>query len=273
MAYFEDDKNIMAVTPSMKIHNPQTILQHIQRTEFLIGILLRKVFSFLESIHVTPGPFTIYKKEFFKKHGYYRKAHQTEDIEIALRMQSKNFRIENCVNAYVYTHGPKKFTPLRKQRLRWYTGFLGNVIDYRELFRREHGTLGLFVLPMSLISVGMVIILGIYAIYKFLETSYKTLNNYIAINFDILNLKWFSFETFYISTKPIAILGLLGLILSLILIITTKKISKEKQSVVKSYIYFVLFYWILFGYWWAISIISKIRKKKIEWSHKSNEKN
>lgn len=273
MAYFEDDEEIMAVTPAMKIHNPQTILQHIQRMEFLIGILLRKVFSFLESIHVTPGPFTIYKKEFFEKYGYYRKAHQTEDIEIALRIQAKNFRIENSVDAFVYTHGPKKFTPLKKQRLRWYTGFLSNVMDYKELFNKKHGTLGLFVLPMSLISVGMVITLGIYAVYKLLENTYRTINNYIAINFDIFNLKWFQFEFFYISAKLVAILGFLGITLSILLIIITKYLSTEKKSIIKSYMYFFLFYWILFGYWWAISVISKIRNKKITWSHKSDEKN
>ena len=269
MAYFEDDKKIMAVTPSMKIHNPQNILQHIQRMEFLIGILLRKVFSFLESIHVTPGPFTIYKKEFFDKYGYYRKAHQTEDIEIALRIQSKNFRIENCVDAYVYTHGPKKFIPLKKQRIRWYTGFIGNVLDYKELFHRRHGTLGLFVLPMSFISVGMVITLGIYSLYKALESAYTTIHNYIAINFDIFNLNWFQFELFYISTKPVAILGFLGLLLGITMLIITKKLSSEQKNVIKSYIYFFLFYWILFGYWWLLSIISKIRRKKIKWSHKS----
>jgi cellulose synthase/poly-beta-1,6-N-acetylglucosamine synthase-like glycosyltransferase len=269
MLYFEDDEQIMAVTPAMKIYNPQTVLQHIQRVEFLIGILLRKVFSFLESIHVTPGPFTIYKKEFFKKYGYYRKAHQTEDIEIALRIQAKNYRIENCVDAFVYTHGPKKFIPLKKQRIRWYIGFLSNVMDYKELFKREHGTLGLFVLPMSLISVGMVITLGLYAIFRVFESTYKTINNYLAINFDIINLRWFNFELFYLSTRPLAILGLFGLILSITMLIITKKISKENKSIIKSYIYFILFYWILFGYWWAVAIINKIRKKKLTWSHKS----
>ncbi len=269
MTYFEDDEKIMAVTPSMKIHNPKTILQHIQRTEFLIGILLRKVFSFLESIHVTPGPFTIYKKEFFEKHGYYRKAHQTEDIEIALRIQSKDFRIENCVDAFVYTHGPQKFMPLKKQRIRWYTGFLSNVIDYKELFNRRHGTLGLFVLPMSFISVGLVITLGLYSIYKLIESTYKTIHNYIAINFDLLNMQWFQFEVFYISTKPVAILSILGILLSITLLLITKKLSTEQKSVIKSYAYFFLFYWILFGYWWALSVISKLRKKKVKWSHKS----
>jgi cellulose synthase/poly-beta-1,6-N-acetylglucosamine synthase-like glycosyltransferase len=274
MAYFEDDKKIMAVTPSMKIHNPQTVLQHIQRMEFLVGILLRKVFSFLESIHVTPGPFTIYKKEFFKKYGYYRKAHQTEDIEIALRMQAKNFRIENCVDAFVYTHGPKKFVPLRKQRIRWYTGFLSNVMDYKELFSyRTRNPRTIRTTNVPNISRNGNNPLGLYAIFKILENSYRTINNYIAINFDIFNLKWFQFETFYISAKPVAILGFLGITLS----ITTNNNNKEninrKKSIIKSYIYFFLFYWILFGYWWALAVISKIRKKKITWSHKSDETN
>jgi cellulose synthase/poly-beta-1,6-N-acetylglucosamine synthase-like glycosyltransferase len=267
--FFEDDENIMAVTPSMKIHNPKTILQHIQRIEFLVGILLRKVFAFLESIHVTPGPFTIYRKKFFDTYGVYKKAHQTEDIEIALRIQSKGYRIENCIDAFVYTHGPTKFIPLKKQRIRWYTGFLNNVIDYKELFGKKHGTLGLFILPMSFISVGMVIILGIYTVLKLLQSAFKTFFNYLAIRFDILNLQWFTIDPFFISMKPVALLGFIGLLLGIVLIIVTKKLSLEKEGILKSYAFFFLFYWILFGYWWALSVISKVRKKKIQWVHKS----
>ena len=269
MLFFEDDEKIAAVTPSMKIHNPKNILQHIQRMEFLVGILLRKVFSFLESIHVTPGPFTIYRKSFFDKHGFYKKAHQTEDIEIALRIQSKGYRIENSVDAFVYTHGPKKFVPLKKQRIRWYTGFLNNVLDYKELFSRKHGTLGLFILPMSFISVGVVVVVGLYTVLKLLQSLISSFFNYLAIRFDIFNMQWFAFDPFFISTKPVVLLGFIGILLAITLVVITKYMSEEKPGIVKSYIYFFLFYWVLFGYWWALSVVSKVRKKKITWSHKS----
>ncbi|MFT4261684.1 MAG: glycosyltransferase [Candidatus Woesearchaeota archaeon] len=266
---FFSNKKVMAVTPSMKIHNPKTVLQHIQRIEFLIGIFLRKIFAFLDSIHVTPGPFTIYRTDFFKKYGFYKKAYQTEDIEIALRIQSKNYRIENCIDAYVYTHGPSKFVPLKKQRIRWYRGFLENVMDYKELFGKKHGNLGLFVLPMSFVSVGLVIVLAIYNLGLVIKNSYTHFHNLMAVNFDIMNLQFFRFDLFFINAKPVALLGFLGLGLTVALIIITKKISSERQSILKSYVYFFFFYWILFAYWWSVSIYQKMINKKTSWGHKS----
>lgn len=266
---FFSDKKVMAVTPSMKIHNPKTVLQHIQRVEFLIGIFLRKIFAFLDSVHVTPGPFTIYRVDYFKKYGYYKKAYQTEDIEIALRIQTKHYRIENCIDAFVYTHGPSKFIPLKKQRIRWYRGFLENVIDYKELFGKKHGNLGLFILPMSFLSVGLVIVLATYNIGLLIKNSYEHFKNLMAINFDIMNLQWFRFELFFINSKPVALLGFFGLFITISLIILIKKLSSEQQSIIKSYIYFFLFYWILFAYWWSVAIYQKLTNKKTSWGHKS----
>jgi peptidoglycan-N-acetylglucosamine deacetylase len=263
------DKKVMAVTPSMKIHNPKTVLQHIQRVEFLIGIFLRKIFAFIDSVHVTPGPFTIYRVDYFKKHGQYKKAYQTEDIEIALRIQSKHYRIENCIDAFVYTHGPAKFIPLKKQRIRWYRGFLENVLDYKELFGKKHGNLGLFILPMSFMSVGLVIVLATYNIGLMLKNSYTHFKNLMAINFDIMNLQWFRLELFFINSKPVALLGFFGLFITIGLVFVIKKLSSEQQSIIKSYVYFFLFYWILFAYWWSVAIYQKLINKKTSWGHKS----
>jgi poly-beta-1,6-N-acetyl-D-glucosamine synthase len=133
VGYFRDS-DVMAVTPSLVVHRPESALQKVQYIEYMIGIFLRKVFAYLDSIHVTPGPFTIYRKSFFDRHGGYDENNLTEDIEVALRMQKKGYRIENSVNATVYTVSPSKFTPLLRQRLRWYIGFTENVARYRELF-------------------------------------------------------------------------------------------------------------------------------------------
>ena len=44
LPYFEE-KRVVAVTPSMKIHEPSNWLQKVQFIEYLLGIFLRKVFS------------------------------------------------------------------------------------------------------------------------------------------------------------------------------------------------------------------------------------
>ena len=52
---------------------------------------------------------------------------------MALRLHSHNLNIENAEHAYVYTTPPSTVRKLVKQRVRWTTGFLLNVRDYRHM--------------------------------------------------------------------------------------------------------------------------------------------
>ena len=66
--YF-DNNTVMAVTPSVQIHKPDNVLQKLQATEYMIGAFTRKVFSRINGLYVTPGPFSIYRKDIFDKIG------------------------------------------------------------------------------------------------------------------------------------------------------------------------------------------------------------
>jgi cellulose synthase/poly-beta-1,6-N-acetylglucosamine synthase-like glycosyltransferase len=52
--YFEDP-SIMAVTPTIKVHEPRTFLQLIQNSEYHMSIFLRKMFGMLNALHVPAG--------------------------------------------------------------------------------------------------------------------------------------------------------------------------------------------------------------------------
>src|SRR3989344_9520984 len=106
VAKFEEDIEIMAVTPSIKIFEPHGLLGLMQKAEYMFGIFLRKVFCDLNAIYITPGPFSIFKKSVFERIGGYRHAHNTEDMEIAMRMQKNNMKIGNAHNAFIYTIAP-----------------------------------------------------------------------------------------------------------------------------------------------------------------------
>jgi len=80
--------------------------------------------TYLNALHVTPGPFTIFRKDVFEKIGKYKHAHLTEDLEMALRMQKNNLKIANSHRSFVFTVTPNTFKTLHKQRSRWAYGFL-----------------------------------------------------------------------------------------------------------------------------------------------------
>src|SRR3989344_9002219 len=127
VTYFED-KETMAVAPSVKLWQPKGPLQLMQKVEYGFGIFTRKMFHYLQAVYITPGPFSIFRKEVFERLGGYKHAHNTEDIEIALRMQKNGYKIAHAHNAFVYTVAPNRIKPLLKQRVRWSHGFIKNAM-------------------------------------------------------------------------------------------------------------------------------------------------
>jgi cellulose synthase/poly-beta-1,6-N-acetylglucosamine synthase-like glycosyltransferase len=240
----------------------------VQSVEYLVGIYLRKIFCMMGSIHVTPGPLTIYRKHFFDRYGGYDGNNITEDIEIALRIQSKRFIIENSVDACVYTVGPDNFSDLTKQRKRWYLGFMNNVQRYRKLFHPSYGNLGLFILPGSFISVALVILICFYTIFKLFSDFSHDLANYLAINFDILPLLKFDLDFFKLNLSPLAVLSVVSLIIGITIIMIAKSWSKEKSNIKFSYLAYIIIYWFIFAYWWVAAGACKLTKQKIVWGKK-----
>lgn len=267
MGYFENEQ-VMAVTPSLKIYGDKKWLQRIQRIEFLLGVYLRKVFSYLGSIHVTPGCFSIYRKSFFQKTGPYDEQNLTEDIEIALRIQNNNYIIENAINANVYTTAHKKMEPLFRQRLRWYKGFIDNTIRYRKLFSARFGNLGLFILPMAFISIIMAIALSAYTIRLL---SARLLNEYYVLRstgFDLTQYLRVNFDIFYINLNPIFLLGIASLLLALFSMHLVKRHSEEKRPILASFVIFLFTYIYLYAFWWVSAIYHRLSGKKIKWGNK-----
>lgn len=262
------NKEVMAVTPSMIIDTPKGFLRRIQSIEFLIGVFLRRVFADLGSQNVTPGPFTIYRKIFFEKHGYYREAHKTEDIEVALRIQTNNYQIENATDAYSYTHGPATWKGLYSQRIRWYHGFICNVMDYKHLFGPRHGNLGMFILPVSFISLALLSAVICYTVFKALFETIKFFYHYWLIGFDFWKMFEWHFDTFFINTGPLVILGAITLCTSITMVYIAKRYAKQK-NIIYSYILFMLFYSWLYIFWWGVACLHKIFGKKVSWGHKS----
>jgi cellulose synthase/poly-beta-1,6-N-acetylglucosamine synthase-like glycosyltransferase len=265
MGYFENPA-VMAVTPSMKVWNPKTILQKIQFAEYLFGIYLRKAAAYLGCIHVTPGPFSAYRKSFFNRYGGYEEGNLTEDIEVALRIQKHNFLIENARDAYSYTIAPSRFGPLFNQRVRWYLGFINNCWKHRQLFSRRYGALGVFFLPSAFISVFFTIFLVGYTVQKMAGNLFANMHNLWAINFDIMRLINFKFDMFYLTPGMLGLLTLISLLFAAGVLYVARIVGKDSEKVALPFFYSILFYAPLYALWWGVSFLYKLRGKTINWS-------
>lgn len=262
--YFDNPK-VMAVTPAIRIHKPKTILQLIQKAEYNFGILGRHIMAKIDAIHVTPGPFSIFRKEVFENLGGYKHAHNTEDMEIAFRMQENGYKIANCPNAFVYTVAPDTIHKLHTQRVRWISGFLKNCLDYKHIFfKKKYGNMGVFTLPFSFISI-------FTALYIFGTILYNT-GNYIAekiikintIGFSF-NMKWLHFDWFFINTESISILAVVVIAISIFLILLGKKMAEGNMKFSRDIFYFILFYSFISPFWLTKAVYNTLTFKTTSW--------
>lgn len=258
-----DDATVMAVTPAVKIWDPQTILEHIQRAEYNMGIFLRKMFGVMDAIQVTPGPFSLFRKNVFDELGGFKEAHNTEDMELALRMQSKHYRIENAHTAHVYTVAPKTIPSLYKQRVRWVSGFLNNVLDYRfMLFKKEYGHLGALTLPFAIISVVSAVYMALFVITHFIKYVLEKIVKLQTVGIEWSNMQ---FDWFFLNTQSLAILTSVTLVVTLFILFNGKKLSEGNMKPSRDILYFLLFYGLLAPLWLTKALYNVTFSKKSSW--------
>ena len=262
--YFED-LTIAAVTPAVKIHEPETVLQHIQRIEYNWGIFFRRMLSSMGAIYVTPGPFSIFRTQVLKEVGGYRNAYKTEDLEMALRLQKGRYKIANSHGAHVYTVAPAKFPALFKQRVRWTYGFLNNAIDYREMFfNRKYGNVGVFVLPIAVTSI--------------FSTLYGTGNAVWAgaskavdgvVKFNTIGLDWKlhspSFDWYFLNTSVMTFLTTTAILLTIVIVFLSMRMSEGRARLTKGVIYYLVLYIFLAPTWLVKALWNTIRRKEVVW--------
>ena len=263
--YFATHRDVMAVTPSMRIWEPNNLIRMIQNAEYDFGIFMRKVMAFLGAIHVTPGPFSIFKRKVFEKLGPYKHAHNTEDLEMALRMQKAGMKIENANKAIVYTVGPDTAYKLYRQRIRWTGGFMQNLVDYRAMIlSKKHNHLGLFILPMTVITV----LATLYFVAGFIWSStkgvYQTFENIQSVGFIWPKLN-FDLSLFYIDTNTVSVLSLALLTSTVLCIIIGRMISNNKKVLSLDILYFVFLYGLIAPFWLIKSVYNTLASKEAKW--------
>lgn len=260
-----ENKEIMAVAPSVKLWQPRGPLQLLQKVEYGFGIFTRKMFHYMQAVYITPGPFSIFRANVFKELGGYRHAHNTEDIEIALRMQKNGYKIAHAHNAMVYTVPPNTLRKLLKQRVRWSYGFIKNAEDYRDMFfKRKYGNLGVFILPMAAISVISIISVTSLAVISVIRSA---INKYLEIQTIGWSPRWisFDFDWFYINTELIAIIGLVTTLGTLTMILISKKMSEGKIVLGLDLIFFMTLYMFIAPLWIGKAAYNAIFGVKASW--------
>ncbi|MBP9802828.1 MAG: glycosyltransferase family 2 protein [Candidatus Pacebacteria bacterium] len=266
MSYFENDNTLMAVAPSIIVVNDKKIIQNAQSAEYYMAVYIKKMLGFLGGIHVTPGPLTIFKKKVFDDLGPYRHAHNTEDMEIAYRMQINGYKIEQCNDAFVYTNTPNTVYKLYKQRLRWIYGFINNTIDYKKfLFKSKYGNFSLFTVPAGIISIFAASYLFFRFIYNISQLIYNKFIEYQAVGLDLNINKTLTFDPFFISTKAFFFITIVLYALVITSMLLGSRIAKNKWSLSVNMFYFFFIYSVIAPFWLMRAVYNTLISKKPSW--------
>lgn len=263
--YF-DDKEVMAVTPSVQIHNPDNMLRRIQSAEYMIGEFTRKVFSRFNGLYVTPGPFSIYRRKIFEEIGGFVHGYGTEDMEMALRMQKHRMRIENAHTALVYTVSPKTPIALYKQRVRWVSGFLKNAFfTYRHMFfNRSYGNLGVLTMPFAFISIFIALFFYSQYVKTLGHVVYDKILEWQALGFHLKpgmpHFDWFSVD---LEFRRLLIYVLFGI--TIFFVLMGGKMVTKKLHFSRNMLYFILFYGFIAPFWLLKSLYNLVSAKEAPW--------
>lgn len=254
MTGFFRDANVAAVTSVMKVANPKGFWQEMQRVEYLLTVFGRRLLSFINSINVTPGPLSMFRREVFERVGGYDEGNILEDQEMAMRIQAHNYRIESSMNAVVWTSPPDNFRQLLHQRVRWHRGGVRNILKHYYLVSRRYGDFGLVVMPLAIFSV-----VATFAVLLAVGT--RLLESGSAYTHFIL----YGLQGIWFTISPLHILG--GLVLAASLLWAYMGISQHEGEKVGwfSIVAYTVIYAPLITLFWLFTAYKELKGEKLSW--------
>ncbi len=263
--YF-DNPEIMAVTPSVQIHNPDNVLRRVQAAEYMIGEFTRKVFSRINGLYVTPGPFSIYRRSVFAIVGNFVHGYGTEDMEMALRLQSHQMRIENAHTALVYTVSPRTPRALYKQRVRWVSGFLKNAFfKYRHMFfNPKFGNLGMLTMPFAFFSIFIALFFCAMYIRNIGHLAYERYLQYSALGFH-LPRGWPQFDWFSLNLEFRRLVVYCLFFTTIFFVIMGARMVLRRFTVTRDMLYFLLLYGLIAPFWLVRSLWNLVSSQEARW--------
>jgi cellulose synthase/poly-beta-1,6-N-acetylglucosamine synthase-like glycosyltransferase len=245
-----------AVIGQVKVDGPQNLYERLQRVEYILSNFIRRLWSNMSTLFVAPGgALSVFNTEILRKVGGFAEAGLTEDLEIALRLKANGYDVQMEPRAITYTKVPQDWNALWRQRIRWYRGFVVNHAKYKKLFfDPSRGALGMFQLPLNVLSVGLMLLTVLLVSYGSLRNLYQALYRSITIKGYFLNhlLDLPTFKEFMLSQNvQVALPIVLGTVLGFYLIYLAHRQMEERLlvNIHHVWLYFVISPYVTTVHW------------------------
>ena len=164
--------DVGAVTTKLVVSKPKGIVQWFQHLEYIYSNFLLMAYDSMDSIYITRGPLSVYRKDVMDEIEGFLPAEKTptEDMEITFRIRKAGYKIKGSDQAKVYTSVMETWKELFWQRMRWNRGTLINFWMHKDMFlNSNYDMFGMFVLPTSSLMISMVAITIMVVMFKLLS--------------------------------------------------------------------------------------------------------
>lgn len=261
------DPRVGASICSIKVYQPHTFLERLQWFEYIMSAFVRKLLAKINVLFITPGVLSVYRTSLLRHVGGFDVDNLTEDFEMALRLHKHFYKVAINTEAVGYTHAPSTLSSLINQRVRWFRGFIHNTLKYRTLiFNRAYGLLGNFQLPLSILSVAL--LLGVVSI-TFMRLSKRLL--YASFDLAAMGLDYFRLYDFptlrsVLSVDSFLIFPILVNVAFFVYFFRRAHHTlKEKWKYPFSFLFYMIYFGFLQAICWVTAVVKEVLHFKKKW--------
>jgi biofilm PGA synthesis N-glycosyltransferase PgaC len=262
MVGFFNEKKVGAVTSAVLLKKKEKFIERLQAIEYVILAWTRKLFDFIDSVYVTNGPLSIYRKSMFDEVKGFNEKSMTEDIDITWAILDKGYNTRMCLDAIIYTYVPDNFKAWYRQRERWGIGGIQTIIKFKKSFFKR-GIFGFFVIPYVSISI----LLGIAVfIFSIIITSRSLISLFYTISLSkVANVPFIRPQDFFLTPSIIFFFMIILFVTSWFYSQFILKVMKEKDPKDQKFwkvfnrLFYILLYLSLYPIIWFTAIYRMIK--------------
>lgn len=239
--HFKDER-VGAVTGTALVKNRNNLIEKMQAMEYALIAWTRRILDFLDSVFVTPGSLSMYRKSALNEVGGFDKNVMTEDIEIAWNLLRHKYKVRMESISHSFTIAPSKIRVWWKQRIRWSVGGFQTFWKHRRyLFKTDYAMFGVFVIPFFLSHI----ILSFAGFFVFLGVILHRFFNWLILTFYSVEAGEGIARIPEINLLPnvLTVFGILLVFIFLVgIIISLRTLKKAQVKLRFSFIIYALFY-------------------------------
>jgi len=262
---FYESEDVAIVVPGYKVYKPRKLIEQIQHIEYLLASVTRKLLETVDSLYLVHGVCCLYKKDILQSVDGFDEHSLTEDLEIAVRLTKMGYLVKSQLKTINPTQVPNTLYQLHRQRIRWTRGYYTTIFKHRDmLFNKEHGFLGMFVLPLVIFILAPILMFTtVYFLYNILRFIFVKWLSLISVPEYTITSALHLPSIFSVNSIWI-IMGIM-MILIFYMLKKTHFYMGEKFRFPFAVLIFITFYQSVLAAYWGMALIYELMHSRRSW--------